>query len=137
MNIENTLVQLLKIPSETGSEQKIKSYIKNYFSSFQKFFSLEIGNSLCYFSKPTENAKMTLAFYGHLDTVQNQQEWEVGKKDDFIYGCGASDMKGGLAVMMHLMDEIEMKENLPYNYQFIFYDGEEGITKRIRSNYFC
>ena len=56
---------------------------------------------------------------GHLDPVQNQQEWEVGKKDDARYGCGASDMKGGLAVMMHLMDEIEMNQHQPYNYQFI------------------
>ena len=130
MNIGDTLIQLLKIPSETGSEQKIKSYIKNYFSSFQKFFSLEIGNSLCYFSTATEKAKTTLAFYGHLDTVKNQQEWEVEQKGDYIYGCGASDMKGGLAIMMQLMNEIEIKENLPYNYQFIFYDGEEGDYKQ-------
>ena len=126
MNIEDTLIQLLKIPSETGSEQKIKSYVQSYFASFQKFQVVEKGNTVCYFSKPAEKSKMTLAFYGHLDTVQNQQEWEVGKKDDFIYGCGASDMKGGLAIMMHLMNEIEIKENLAYNYQFIFYDGEEG-----------
>ncbi len=130
MNIENTLIQLLKIPSETGNEQEIKFYVKDYFSSFQRFQAIEKGNTVCYFSKPIENTKITLAFYGHLDTVQNQQEREIGQKGDFIYGCGASDMKGGLAIMMQLMAEIEIKENLAYNYQFIFYDGEEGDYKQ-------
>lgn len=124
--LEKLLLNLLNIPSETGSEQAICDYIKNYLKKFKKFELNQKGKTLCYFSKNIDNKKAIIAFYGHLDTVKNKQTFSNSIDGDFIYGCGASDMKSGVTVIMALMQLIEETDSTAYNYQFIFYDGEEG-----------
>ena len=124
--LEQDLLELLAINSETGNEQKISTLIEEKNHSLQKFNLKKKGYNLCYFSKDFQPNQKTIAFYGHLDTVKNQQTIPVQKDKDFIYGCGASDMKAGIAVMINLMKILDKTINLPYNYQFIFYTGEEG-----------
>ena len=124
--LEDTLIQLLSIPSFTQKEKAISLFIEEKNQQLKNFELCKKENSLCYFSKPYSEKKKTLAFYGHLDTVKNQQTLPIQKKDGFIYGCGASDMKGGVAVMMELMKWLDRQSSEDYNYQFIFYTGEEG-----------
>jgi succinyl-diaminopimelate desuccinylase len=128
--VEKNLLELLSIDSLTGEEEKISIFLQKKFQNFQNFELVKKHWTLCYFSKNTSSEKKTIAFYGHLDTVCNQQTKPVQKCGDFIYGCGASDMKAGLAVMVALMEFLEHKKNAPYNYQFIFYTGEEGSYRQ-------
>lgn len=83
------------------------------------------------------NAKAT-AFVGHLDTVTAGDEslWDTSPfkavlKNNYIYGRGASDMKGGIAAMMLLYERL--KKAPPENpVKLIFTADEEkdgqGIT---------
>ena len=124
--LEQDLLELLAIDSQTGNEQKISTLIETKNHSLQKFILKKKDYNLCYFSKDFQPNRKTIAFYGHLDTVKNQQTIPIQKDKDFIYGCGASDMKAGIATMMSLMRILEKTTKFPYNYQFVFYTGEEG-----------
>jgi succinyl-diaminopimelate desuccinylase len=61
-----------------------------------------------------------VALVGHTDTVPLQGHVGARIEGDRLYGLGATDMKGGLAVMVHLV------EDLPDRVVAVFYAGEEG-----------
>lgn len=68
---------------------------------------------------PGENPKLLLA--GHLDTVPPDPGQSRKRENGRIYGCGTSDMKAGLAVMLQILED---RPTAPVGY--IFYDREEG-----------
>ena len=58
---------------------------------------------------------------GHLDTVPFQGEIGARLDGDRVHGLGATDMKGGLAVMIHLVEVLGGEK-----VACVFYSGEEG-----------
>src|SRR4051812_15075748 len=58
---------------------------------------------------------------GHLDTVPIADNVPSRRDGDRLFGCGASDMKSGLAVMLHLA-QIDAPAR---DYTLVFYDCEE------------
>lgn len=68
---------------------------------------------------PKSKPKLLLA--GHLDTVPPSPQQTRKRENGRIYGCGTSDMKAGLAVMLEIL---ESHPDAPVGY--IFYDREEG-----------
>ena len=62
-----------------------------------------------------------LLLAGHLDTVPPSAEQTRRREQGRVYGCGTSDMKAGLAVMLEVLEEYPEE---PVGY--IFYDREEG-----------
>jgi succinyl-diaminopimelate desuccinylase len=86
-----------------------------------------IGNSLV-LGRLT-GAKPGLAFFGHLDTVPLQAgDFPARREGGRIFGRGASDMKGGLAVLLELFDRLrpEGLASLPVEPIAVLYDREEG-----------
>jgi succinyl-diaminopimelate desuccinylase len=67
-----------------------------------------------------------MALVGHLDTVPNWAAGGVRREDDRIVGRGAADMKGGVAVMLRLLERFA--EN-PRPLVHVFYDREEGPNR--------
>lgn len=124
-SLSKDLFTLLEIQSETGNEQQITAWLEQRLSKLQNYRLVKQGQCRGYFSKVNPNLP-TIALYGHTDTVKNQQEFEVKIQADKIYGCGASDMKSGLAVMIQLLENSDSALNAQFNLQFVFYDAEEG-----------
>ncbi|PCI23653.1 MAG: succinyl-diaminopimelate desuccinylase [SAR324 cluster bacterium] len=124
-SVEQTLINLLEIDSVTAQEQAISNFVALKLDDLSGFQRLKTG--LCHlYRTPHDPQKQSIAFYGHLDTVNNQQDKAPYYTDDFIFGCGASDMKGGLAIMMELMRYYSKQPVCKYNLIFVFYDQEEG-----------
>lgn len=119
------LLELVSIDSVTRDEQKIADWVEAELQGLPGYRMVRVENSLCYLSLQRKE-KPVLALYGHLDTVKNQQDKKPYIEGDRLYGCGASDMKGGLAVMMELMNELSGLKSFPYHLDFIFYSKEEG-----------
>lgn len=61
---------------------------------------------------------------GHTDTVPLQGETGARIDGDRVHGLGATDMKGGLAVMIHLIEALGTDRIVG-----VFYAGEEGPIK--------
>ncbi len=73
-----------------------------------------------------EDPRPTVALVGHLDTVPaHPGDAPARLEGERVYGLGASDMKGGLAVMMALAEALP-RDALPVNLLLMLYEREEG-----------
>ena len=117
-----TLTRLIDIPSVTGDEARICDFVAERLSSTAPRLSQHrVGNSLVA-ATPGEGPLVLLA--GHLDTVPSQGQPPAYIQGERMYGLGASDMKGGVAVMLHLLEDAD--PSWPYRLAGVFYEAEEG-----------
>jgi len=119
-------LELCRIPSETGHEEVIADRVEARCRAVLGDAAvLRIGNSIvCDPLTPTASAGPAIGLVGHLDTVKCAVEQPYEIRDGKVYGCGASDMKAGVAVMLALLDR--WKELRAARPVWIFYDKEEG-----------
>ncbi len=120
MSLAETLVELINIPSVIGNEEEITTAIEFRLAAVQSVKRL--GNALVV-GEPT--GKPVIVLYGHTDTVPEQGNGTASIQGERIHGLGASDMKAGLAVMVHLLEAREIVDG-PYDLVGVFYDKEEG-----------
>ncbi len=120
MSLSETLVELINIPSVIGNEEEITTAIEFRLTAVRPVQRL--GNALVV-GEPTGNPIVVL--YGHTDTVPEQDNGTAGVHGERVYGLGASDMKAGVAVMVHLLEDPAVIEG-PYDVIGVFYDKEEG-----------
>lgn len=117
--LAETTAWLVDIPSPTGEETAICQAIAGRLSGMDEH---RLGRSLIV-GRPT-GAPMIL-LVGHLDTVPSQGQGPARREGDLLYGLGAADMKGGLAVIIHLLEDPVVTAG-PYCVVGVFYDAEEG-----------
>ena len=119
-----SLIDLVKIKSLTGFEDNLKNYILNFIQNNTDFDKLHIyqkRNNVVVFNRELQEDKL-IALVGHIDTVDNINEYNGKIIDNKLYGLGSSDMKAGIALMLSIL-------KLFYNFKnliWIFYDQEEG-----------
>lgn len=123
MSLVDDLVWLIDIPSPTGAEEAIRDAIAARLSHLEPH---TIGNSLVVGRR---TGKPLVALYGHLDTVPEQGNLPARTEGARVHGLGSSDMKGGLAVMVALLED-ESVASGPFDLIGVFYDGEEGPADR-------
>jgi succinyl-diaminopimelate desuccinylase len=92
---ERTLA-LVDIPSESMSEAAVHTYLCTQVPLPRAF---DDGETLLY---GTQSGKPLVLLAGHTDTVPAQGNMPGRIEDGAVVGLGASDMKGGLAVMVEL-----------------------------------
>ena len=119
------LIDLVSISSVIGEEEEIANYVEKFLNRFYLEKNIiRYNNSLIAFDN-FDPSKKTIALIGHLDTVPGINEHTGQIIDNKVYGLGASDMKGGLAVMMGLIEYFSDREK-KYNTIYVFYEKEEG-----------
>ena len=120
MSLSDTLVELINIPSVIGNEEEITTAIDFRMAATRPV--LRLGNALVV---GESTGKPLIVLYGHTDTVPEQGRGTASVDEDRVYGLGACDMKAGVAVMIHLLEDPEVL-NGPYDVVGVFYDKEEG-----------
>ncbi len=120
-------LDLVRIPSVTGSEQELAHQLERWAQALATFGRDDVirhGNSVV-LGAP-DDMRPCVALVGHLDTVPaHEGDPPAAIASDRVVGLGASDMKGGIAVMQVLCEEVDLR-TLPYTLMLILYDREEG-----------
>jgi succinyl-diaminopimelate desuccinylase len=119
---ERTL-ELVDIPSESGAEQALAGHVASLLGDRVELVHSD-GESV--YARPPRSGKPLVLFAGHLDTVPAQENIPGRIDDGAVIGCGASDMKSGLAVMIELARWIgEEAPALAVDPGFLFFPREE------------
>lgn len=123
MSLIDTLIWLVDIPSVTGEEGPLCEALAGRLGGAYPGGEIRrSGNSLV--AGPRTDRPLVL-LVGHIDTVPAQGQGPARMEGGRLWGLGASDMKSGLAVMVHLLEDPAVR-NGPYDVVGVFYDAEEG-----------
>lgn len=122
-DLVQTALDLVRIPSVTGHEEAICSHVEAWARQWVGDDEVRrVGNGLV-LTPEARGGRPVVGLFGHLDTVIPSDDQPCEIQGDRLYGCGASDMKAGLAVMMGL---VEQRAEWGCDLVAVFYDREEG-----------
>jgi succinyl-diaminopimelate desuccinylase len=113
-------LELVDLPSESRAEQAIAELVA---SRVRLPLAYREEETLLYATGRTGKPLVVLA--GHLDTVPAQGNLPGRIEDGRVHGLGASDMKGGLAVMLELADWAATGAERGVDLAFLFFPREE------------
>jgi succinyl-diaminopimelate desuccinylase len=119
MALAQRTLDLVDIPSESGSEAAVYAYV-DAAVPLEKAF--DDGETLVYARR---SGKPLVLLAGHTDTVPAQGNLPGRIDEGCVVGLGASDMKGGVAVMIELARWAERAADLAYDVAFLFFPREE------------
>jgi len=106
--VKELLKHLISIKSVSGEEEELKKKIKQEVEG--EIYEVS-GNLIVKLDNDGDHA---LHFNAHMDTVSGenwcQDPLEPVEKEGKIYGLGASDLKGGIAALIALIDDLEEKD---------------------------
>ncbi|HWS36392.1 MAG TPA: succinyl-diaminopimelate desuccinylase [Actinoplanes sp.] len=111
---------LVDVESVSRDEKVIADCVEDVLRKVSHLSVRRLGNTVMARTKLGREQRVILA--GHLDTVPISGNLPSTVVDDLIFGCGTSDMKGGVALALHLA------VNLPdpiYDVTYLFYEAEE------------
>lgn len=116
---------LIDIESVSGDEARLADAVERSLTALGRFEMTRIGNTVLARTRLGAASRVVLA--GHLDTVPIAGNVPSRWDGDLIHGCGATDMKSGDAMMLHVAATVtEPRHDLTV----IFYDCEEVEYER-------
>jgi succinyl-diaminopimelate desuccinylase len=117
--------RLVDVPSVSGDEQRIADAVE---AALRPLAHLEVRRSGCTVVARTHLGRAErVVLAGHLDTVPVNANLPSRREDGVIHGLGSCDMKGGVAVALHLAATVpEPVRDVTY----LFYDCEEVEAER-------
>ncbi|MGK5093293.1 succinyl-diaminopimelate desuccinylase [Deltaproteobacteria bacterium TL4] len=124
--LNEILLEYLRIPSELTQEKEFCDHLENRFQQKAPYLECFRLNHNLVLRSPFRTNFPTLGWFGHIDTVAPHEDRSPYEDETCLRGCGASDMKGGLAVMTALLENQELIQKTPVNFVFVFYEQEEG-----------
>ncbi|MFI7540925.1 succinyl-diaminopimelate desuccinylase [Actinoplanes sp. NPDC049599] len=111
---------LVDIESVSRDEKAIADCVEDVLRQAPHLRTERYGNTVMARTDLGREQRVVLA--GHLDTVPLNDNFPSTVVDDLIYGCGASDMKSGVALALHLAATLPEPG---YDVTYLFYEAEE------------
>jgi succinyl-diaminopimelate desuccinylase len=118
MALAERTLDLVNIASESGSESDVHLYVCEQVPLDEAWSD---GETTIHAKR---EGKPLVLLAGHTDTVPAQANMPGRIEDGWVVGLGASDMKGGLAVMIELA-RWAAEADLAYDVAFLFFPREE------------
>jgi succinyl-diaminopimelate desuccinylase len=113
-------LELVDVPSESRNEEALAELVRGAVP-----LELVYDDDLTLFFRGPRSGKPLVVFAGHLDTVPANENLPGRFEDGRVHGLGASDMKGGLAVMVELARWAAGVADLDLDPAFLFFPREE------------
>ena len=116
-------LELVNIPSQSGSEQAIRGRLlelvpEDWTAEFE-------GDEAFLFAPPRRAGMPLIVLAAHYDTVPPQDNLPGRIADGAVYGVGASDMKGGLAVAIELARDENLRSAAVADFALLLFGREE------------
>jgi succinyl-diaminopimelate desuccinylase len=112
--------ELVAIPSESHAEAALADHVERRLRAFGHLRVDRVGDNVV--ARTALGRPLRLVVAGHLDTVPADGNGTPRLEDDLLWGLGAADMKGGLAVMLELASTIAEPA---VDVTWVFYAAEE------------
>jgi len=114
----NTLCDLVRIPSQSGNEADVANYIFDFLKREGVDAEKDEDDNVTAIVGDGEDV---LHINGHMDTVKPVSDWTRDPyapsiERGLLYGLGASDMKGGLAVIMDLARKVRPRVRVVFSF---------------------
>ncbi|MFD7293414.1 succinyl-diaminopimelate desuccinylase [Streptomyces sp. NPDC059897] len=120
---------LVDMPSESGAEGPLADAVEEALRALPGLEVERVGNSVVARTDRGRPERVVLA--GHLDTVPEAGNLPSRRDGERLYGLGACDMKGGVAVALKLAAAASSaRESLNRDVTFAFYECEETVGDR-------
>jgi succinyl-diaminopimelate desuccinylase len=119
------LAQLVDIPSVSGAERAIADAVEQAVRPLAHLDVDRDGDTVLARTRLGRSERVVIA--GHLDTVPEAGNLPSKLVGDRLYGLGACDMKGGVAVALKLAASIERPTR---DVTYLWYDCEEVEAAR-------
>jgi len=98
-------LELVDIPSESRSEAEIAAHVTSLVPA--AYTAEYAADDAFVFARPRRGGRDLVVLAGHWDTVPAQENLPGRMVDGAVVGLGASDMKGGLAVLLELVRDLD------------------------------
>jgi succinyl-diaminopimelate desuccinylase len=115
---------LVAVPSVSRNERELADHVERRLAERAPGLALaRVGNTVVARTELGRERRVVLG--GHLDTVPPNGN-EVPRLDgDVLHGLGAADMKGGIAVLLRLAEEMSGGHEPRFDVTLAFYECEE------------
>jgi succinyl-diaminopimelate desuccinylase len=117
--------RLVDIPSVSGDEQRIADAVEALLRPCGHLEVTRFGHTIVARTRLGRPDRVVLA--GHLDTVPEHDNLPSRLEGDVLHGLGTCDMKGGVAVGLHLATTVA---DPPRDVTYLFYECEEVEAER-------
>jgi succinyl-diaminopimelate desuccinylase len=116
---------LVDLPSVSGSEGPLADAVEASLRALPHLRVERDGDAVVAFTDRSRPRRVVLA--GHLDTVPIAGNVPSRRDGSRLHGCGTSDMKSGLAVLLHLAATVPEPTS---DLTLVCYDNEEVEAER-------
>jgi len=116
-------LELVDIPSESLHEAEIREHLRAGVP--EPFTEVYAGDEAFLWARERRPDVPLLVLAGHYDTVPAQENVPGQVTDGAVHGCGASDMKGGVAVAVELVRELAGREPGAVDVALLLFGREE------------
>ena len=116
-------LELVDIPSESLQEEAIRERLRSLVP-VQLDAAFEGDEAFLWVRERRPEAPL-LVLAGHYDTIPAQNNVPGRIEDGAVHGCGASDMKGGVAVALELVRELASSDPGPIDVALLLFGREE------------
>jgi succinyl-diaminopimelate desuccinylase len=117
--------RLVDVPSVSGDEQAIADLVEDALRKVKHLEVLRLGHTVV--ARTTYGHPERVVIAGHLDTVPVNGNLPSRRDAETIHGLGSCDMKGGVAVALHLAATVPVTNR---DVTYLFYDCEEVEAER-------
>lgn len=117
--------ELIRVPSVSRDETRLADMVEARVGKHAPTLTVDrVGDNVIVRSRLGREQRVVLA--GHLDTVPANGNEVPRREGDTLYGLGAADMKGGLAILLTLVDALAANaDRARFDVTIVFYEAEE------------